>query len=80
MFTSCAGSFAAAAGLQMRFDRVHALSQASHFTQRRAREFAADLLDSLDLQPQHGQPVGQFLRSPVEVDVLFEPVERDLHY
>ncbi|MGH6871554.1 MAG: sensor histidine kinase, partial [Rhizomicrobium sp.] len=47
-FVLIAGSFAAAAGLQMRLDHVHALSQASHFTQRRADEIAADLSASLD--------------------------------
>ncbi|HTQ12911.1 MAG TPA: HAMP domain-containing sensor histidine kinase [Rhizomicrobium sp.] len=47
-FVLIAGSFAAAAGLQMRLDRVHALAQASHFTQRRAGEIAADLSASLD--------------------------------
>jgi signal transduction histidine kinase len=47
-FVLIAGSFAAAAGLQMRLDRLHALSQASHFTQRRAGEIAADLSASLD--------------------------------
>ncbi|HEY2070217.1 MAG TPA: HAMP domain-containing sensor histidine kinase [Rhizomicrobium sp.] len=47
-FILIAGSFAAAGALQMRLDRAHALSQASHFTQRRAREIAADLSVTLD--------------------------------
>jgi signal transduction histidine kinase len=47
-FVLIAGSFAAAALLQMRLDRTHALAQAAHFSQRRAREIAADLSASLD--------------------------------
>ncbi|HEY1632925.1 MAG TPA: HAMP domain-containing sensor histidine kinase [Rhizomicrobium sp.] len=47
-FILIAGSFAAAAGLQMRLDRAHALTQAGHFTDRRAREIAADLSATLD--------------------------------
>jgi signal transduction histidine kinase len=47
-FVLIAGSFAAAAGLQMRLDRLHALSQAAHFSQRRAGEIAADLSATLD--------------------------------
>src|SRR5258708_223418 len=42
------GSFAAAAALQMRFDRVHALSQAAFFEAARARDIAAVVTASLD--------------------------------
>ena len=35
------GCFAAAAGLQMRGDRVHALAQARYFEARRAQDVAA---------------------------------------
>jgi signal transduction histidine kinase len=38
-----AGSFAAAAAIQMRLDRAHALAQAQSFGERRADEIAADL-------------------------------------
>jgi signal transduction histidine kinase len=43
-----AGSFAAAATIQMRLDRAHAMAQASAFSQRRAGEIAADLSVVLD--------------------------------
>jgi signal transduction histidine kinase len=42
------GSFAAAAALQMRFDRVHALNQARYFEARRARDIAAVAGTALD--------------------------------
>jgi signal transduction histidine kinase len=47
-FVLIAGSFAAAALIQMQLDRAHALTQAAHFNQRRAGEIAADLSASLD--------------------------------
>jgi signal transduction histidine kinase len=42
------GSFAAAAALQMRFDRVHALGQARYFEARRARDLAVVAGAALD--------------------------------
>ncbi|HEX4078715.1 MAG TPA: HAMP domain-containing sensor histidine kinase [Rhizomicrobium sp.] len=42
------GSFASAAVIQMRLDRMHALSQAALFGQRRAQEMATELGASLD--------------------------------
>ena len=42
------GSFAAAAALSMRFDRVHALAQAAWFEQRRAHDIAAVVSGALD--------------------------------
>jgi signal transduction histidine kinase len=42
------GSFAAAAALQMRFDRVHALGQATYFEGRRAHDIAAVTGAALD--------------------------------
>ncbi|MGH6876588.1 MAG: ATP-binding protein [Rhizomicrobium sp.] len=42
------GSFAAAAVIQMRLDRMHALTQAAAFGQRRALEMARDLGAALD--------------------------------
>ncbi len=44
-----------------------------------ALELAAELLNALDLDAEHGQPLGQFGSRPVELDVLFEPVESDFH-
>ena len=41
------GAFAAASGLQMRFDRLHALNQASYFESRRASDVAAVVESSL---------------------------------
>ena len=32
-----------------------------------------------DLEVEHGEPPGQFLRRPVEINLLFQPVERDFH-
>jgi signal transduction histidine kinase len=43
-----AGSFAAAAALQMRLDRAHALSQAAYYEQRRAFDLASVVNRSLD--------------------------------
>lgn len=42
------GSFAAAAALQMRLDRTHALNQAAYFEARRAGDIAAVIATSLD--------------------------------
>ena len=42
------GAFAAASGLQMRFDRLHALNQASYFESRRANEVAVVVESNLD--------------------------------
>ncbi|MBV9693238.1 MAG: HAMP domain-containing histidine kinase [Alphaproteobacteria bacterium] len=42
-----AGSFAAAAALSMRFERVHALAQATGFEQQRARDLAAVIAANL---------------------------------
>ena len=44
-----------------------------------AVEFAAEFLHALDFQAEHGQALGQFLRRPVEIDVLLEPVKSDFH-
>ncbi|MBV9991814.1 MAG: HAMP domain-containing histidine kinase [Alphaproteobacteria bacterium] len=49
------GSFAAAAALSMRFDRVHALNQASVFEQRRARDLAAVVSAALDRMERQGR-------------------------
>ncbi len=42
------GSFAAAAAIQMRNDRAHALAEAAAFDEQRAREIALDLAAALD--------------------------------
>ena len=42
------GAFAAASALQMRFDRVHALSQAVYFEAQRANDVAAVVASNLD--------------------------------
>ena len=44
-----------------------------------AFELAADFLDALDFEAEHGEPLGQFLGRPVEINVLFEPVKGDFH-
>src|SRR6185312_4475743 len=49
------GSFAAAAALSMRFDRVHALNQASFFEERRARDIAAVVSVALDRMEASGR-------------------------
>src|SRR5207248_1307729 len=43
-------------------------------------KLSADLLDTFDLNADHRQPLGQFFRWPIEINVLFEPVESDLHW
>jgi signal transduction histidine kinase len=43
-----AGSFASAGAIQMRLDRLHALTQAAAFGDRRAQEIATDLSSILD--------------------------------
>jgi signal transduction histidine kinase len=47
VFLIC-GSFAAAAAIQMRNDRLHAIAEAAAFDSRRAREIALDLAGVLD--------------------------------
>ncbi len=47
VFLIC-GSFAAAAAIQMRNDRLHAIAEAAAFDSRRAREIALDLAGALD--------------------------------
>lgn len=42
------GAFAAASALQMRFDRVHAMNQATYFEARRASDIAAVVASNLD--------------------------------
>jgi signal transduction histidine kinase len=49
------GAFAAAAALQMRFDRVHALNQAAYFEARRANDVAAVVATSLDRLEAQGR-------------------------
>ncbi len=49
------GSFAAAAVLQMRFDRVHALNQAGYFEARRAGDIAAVIGAALDRTESRGR-------------------------
>jgi signal transduction histidine kinase len=50
-----AGSFAGAAALQMRLDRAHALSQASWYEVRRARDIAANVDAALDRLADSGR-------------------------
>ena len=49
------GSFAAAAALQMRLDRVHALNQASYFDARRAQDIASVIAAALDRIAERGR-------------------------
>ena len=44
-----------------------------------AFELAADFVDAFGFEAEHGEPFGQFLGRPVEINVLFEPVEGDFH-
>ncbi len=44
-----------------------------------AVERAGDFLHALDFEAEHGEPLGQFLGRPVEINVLFEPVKGDFH-
>ena len=44
-----------------------------------AFEFAGEPLHPFDFEPEHRESLGQFLRRPIEINVLFEPVERDFH-
>ena len=44
-----------------------------------AVEFAAGFMDALDFEAEHGKPLGQLFRRPVEINVLFEPVKGDFH-
>ena len=45
-----------------------------------AVEFAAGFVDALDFEAEHGEPLGQLLGRPVEINVLFEPVKGDFHF
>src|SRR6266446_1290746 len=42
-------------------------------------KFTFQLLHALNFNAEHRQPLGQFFRRPIEIDVLFEPVEGDFH-
>ena len=44
-----------------------------------ALELARELLHTFDFEAKHREPFGQFLGRPVEINVLFQPVECDLH-
>ncbi len=44
-----------------------------------AVERAGDFLHALDFEAEHGEPLGQFLGRPVEINVLLEPVKGDFH-
>jgi hypothetical protein len=50
-----------------------------HLRDDNAVKFPAELLHALDFQAEHGQARGQFLRRPIEMDVLPEPIKSDLH-
>src|SRR5690349_13890078 len=50
-----AGSFAAAAAIQMRLDRAHALSQAAYYEQRRAQDIATIAGRALDRYAEAGR-------------------------
>ena len=36
-------------------------------------------MHAFDFDAEHGEPFGQFLRRPIEIDVLLEPIESDFH-
>src|SRR5450631_3694454 len=44
-----------------------------------AVERAGNFLHAFDFEAEHGEPLGQFLGRPVEINVLFEPVKGDFH-
>ena len=44
-----------------------------------AVQFAAYFFHALDFEAEQGEPLGQFVRGPVKMDVLAEPVKRDFH-
>src|SRR6266849_139779 len=44
-----------------------------------ALELASDLFNAFDFNPEHRQPLGQFLRRPLEIYILLEPIESDFH-
>ena len=44
-----------------------------------ALELTAELVNTLDFEPKHGELPGQFFGRPVKRDVLFEPVKGDFH-
>ncbi len=50
-----------------------------HLGDHDAVEATADGLHTFDLESEHGQALGQILGRPVEIHVLFEPVEGDFH-
>ena len=45
-----------------------------------AFKLASDFPDAFDLEAEHGEPLGQDLGRPVEINVLFEPVKGDFHF
>src|SRR2546421_7661457 len=44
-----------------------------------ARKLAAKRMNAFDFHPKHRQSLGKLFRRPIEIHVLLEPVERDLH-
>src|SRR5437016_5629397 len=51
----------------------------NHLGDHDAFEFAAQLLNALHFDSEHGQTLGEFFRGPIEIDVLSEPVQGDFH-
>jgi len=71
------GAFAAASALQMRFDRVHALNQATYFETRRAGEIAAVVRSALDALEAQGvafadDPIGKHTSSAIRNIAVYD--------
>jgi hypothetical protein len=37
-------------------------------------------VDAFDFEPEHGQALGELLRRPIKIDVLFQPIKGDFHF
>src|SRR5688572_1444938 len=52
---------------------------AENFSDDHIIKFAGLLLNSFNLDPEHGQALRQFLWGPGEIDVILQPIQRDFH-
>ena len=59
---------------------VRVLLLLQHLGDHDVFESAGHLLHALDLEPNHGQLLGEFLGRRVEVDVLLQPVVGNFHF
>ena len=73
-------AFAVVDAVEGKFVRVRVFVAGDDLRDDHAFEGAGDFLNAFDLDPEHGQPLGEFFGRPVEIHVLFQPVQCDFHF